>query len=131
MPFLLSFYEQDKNIYITKNRIVKAVIGNQTSSYDDFYLHWVNTAMLLKNVKDRSIMFMDPFNINNKIRKTFFPTSVLFALIRYKASIIKHHCLFGTMVFLFSLALLPLYVFYFILKKHFIAKQKTLIRFFR
>ena len=117
MPFFISFYEENKNIYITKNRIVKAVMGYQACPYKDFYLYWLNTALLLKKTSERVIMFRDPFLINSTIKKIIFPVSVLNTIVHYRFSIINHYNLFGFSIFLLSLILLPMYFLCFCIKE--------------
>jgi GT2 family glycosyltransferase len=116
MPFLISFFDNNKNIYITKNRIVKATIGNQPLSYRDFYMCWLNTSFLLNNKKDRITMFLNPFHLNNKIKKILFPLPVLNALICYNIPISKHLYLFGSLTFILSLIFLPFYFIFFKIK---------------
>ncbi|WP_281297099.1 glycosyltransferase family 2 protein [Flavobacterium limnophilum] len=59
MPFLLSFYSLNKNIYIAKNRIVTAVIGEQVYNSKDVTDGWLNTSRLLKNRLDINRCFFD------------------------------------------------------------------------
>lgn len=117
IPFLISFYELNKNIYISKNRIVKAVIGYQQYSTRDFHIWWLNTSLLLKNKKERIIMFMDQFKIKKKISKVFFPTLFLITVFRSKFPIGKYYDLFGIIILFYSIFLLPFVCIYLLLKK--------------
>jgi len=122
MPFFMSFHELNKDIYITKNRIVKAVIGQQRYSIRDFYEGWLNTSLLFRSKNDQILMFRnqfsDDFNTKyNIMKKKLFSVAVLFRLIRLRVSLVKHYNLFGGVLFLGSFILLPLFCFYLILKK--------------
>jgi glycosyltransferase involved in cell wall biosynthesis len=59
MPFLLSFYSLNKNIYVAKKRIVTAVIGEQSYNQNDVTDGWINTSKLLKNRSDINKCFFD------------------------------------------------------------------------
>ncbi len=61
MPYLLSIYSENKPVYISSRRIVKAVIGNQDYSYKNFVHGWVNTSYLLKSQKDISLCLFQQF----------------------------------------------------------------------
>lgn len=68
MPFMLSFFEENKPIYISKNRIAKAVLGNQSYNSDSLMKWWSNTSKLLKDYKDQRKCFFEQFNNPNNIR---------------------------------------------------------------
>lgn len=56
MPCLIELYETDELVYIAKNRIVTAVIGNQ-DYFGTIYLEkWFNCAHLLNKRKDKLIL---------------------------------------------------------------------------
>lgn len=61
MPCLHSFWEEDKPIYISKNQIAKAIIGNQSYSFDQCWGWWGNSCRLLKSKKDQQLAFFDQF----------------------------------------------------------------------
>lgn len=69
MPFLLSFYEEDKPIYICINRIAKAVIGNQGYNNDSLIKWWGGTCNLIKNYKDKRKCFFQQFCNSNKYKQ--------------------------------------------------------------
>jgi glycosyltransferase involved in cell wall biosynthesis len=112
IPFLLSFFELNKNIYITKNRIAKAVIGYQPYSSKDFYMWWLNSSLLLNNKKERIIMFMDQFEKKNIIKNIYLPVKFLLLFFQCKLPIGKYIDLFGNIYFLFSFPLLPFVFIY-------------------
>jgi len=112
MPFLMSFYELDKKIYITKNRIVRAVIGNQEYSSRDFIMGWLNTSLLLSDKRDRILMFRDQFIKKNDNNNFYFPLRSLHDMKRYKISVANHFRLFGVFGFSLSVILWPFYCFY-------------------
>ena len=64
MPFLLSFYSENKKIYLTKHQMVKAQVGNQ--GYDgNSLVKWLyNTSLLLPNKKDCRLCFFNMFGGN-------------------------------------------------------------------
>ena len=62
MPFLLSFYELDKSIYIAKHRIVSAGIGEQQYARNSWLQGWLNTSRLLRKKVDQRNCFFDQWN---------------------------------------------------------------------
>jgi len=61
MPYLFSYYTNNKEIYIAKKRVVIAIIGHQEYNYYSFLKSWMNTSFLLKNKDDISKCFYDQF----------------------------------------------------------------------
>lgn len=61
MPFLLSVYENDDNIYLSRNQIAKAIIGNQGCSSNDYLTWWSETSNLLTSKEDKALCFFDQF----------------------------------------------------------------------
>lgn len=68
MPFLLSFYLENKPIYISENRIVKAVIGHQNYGAKAWLNAWIETSFLLKKRKDVCLCFFDQMPNCNKVK---------------------------------------------------------------
>ncbi len=64
MPCLLSFFENDEIIYISKNQIAKAIVGNQSYNFDKFIGWWLGTSNLLRHKRDRRMCFFDQFQIS-------------------------------------------------------------------
>lgn len=69
MPFLLSFYEENKPIYISQKRIAKAVIGNQCYTNDSLIKWWGETCKLLKHREDQKRCFFQQFYSCNKYKQ--------------------------------------------------------------
>lgn len=61
MPYLLSFFEENKQIYLSKSRICRAVIGNQGYNREQFLVWWAKTCKILKNRDDQKKCFFDQF----------------------------------------------------------------------
>ena len=122
MPFLISFYELDKYIYITKNRIVKAVIIRYLSYHKNILreinVGWFNTVLLLKNKKERKMVFKEQLG-NSITKKMYLPLHVLLTIILYRIPITKYYQLFGITIFLCSLVLFPVFCIYFVARKVF------------
>lgn len=73
MPYLLSLYEKNSYIYISKNQITKAILGNQSYTFCECIIWWLNTSLLLRNRQDQIKCFFDQFNGSNKeLTKLFF-----------------------------------------------------------
>lgn len=68
MPLMLSFYEENKPIYISKGRIAKAVIGNQSYNGDSLLRWWGETCKLLKHRRDQKECFFQQFFWGNKFK---------------------------------------------------------------
>lgn len=70
MPFLISKFENNDLLYITKKQICKASVGVQ--SYDDEFLvkSWFGTSFLFKNNQDRRSYFCEQFSSNSSLLHT-------------------------------------------------------------
>ena len=68
MPFMLSFFEENKPIYISKNRIAKAVLGNQSYNSESLMKWWGNTSKLLNKTEDQKKCFFEQYNNPQKIK---------------------------------------------------------------
>jgi glycosyltransferase involved in cell wall biosynthesis len=119
MPFLLSFFENDKIIYLSKRQIVKAVLGNQRYSNKGFLVGWTNTACLLHTRKRRIQFFQDQFKIDTFLKKWFYPVGILknFMWLKIEHPFIKFIDIFGVLIFMKALFEFPLYVVYKIFEK--------------
>lgn len=68
MPCLFSFFENEETIYISKNQIAKAVVGNQSYNFDRFLLWWGETSKLLGDIRDQKECFFQQFCFGNKFK---------------------------------------------------------------
>jgi glycosyltransferase involved in cell wall biosynthesis len=129
MPFLMSFFEHDKIVYLSKRQIVKAVIGNQNYSQKDFIIGWANTACLFHARNDRILVFQNQFLIGTLLKRWFLSTSILkiFICLMIKHPFIKFIDIYGFPRFMISVFLFPSYIIYKILKKILKVPIKTLI----
>lgn len=114
MPFLFSFFEDNREIYITRNQIVKrGKITINAISTKDYLTGWINTASLLKDKNDRKIYLKDTLFIKGRSRKIFY-TVLLYILItnEVESPFYKMFYYFGPYVLLISiLFLIPYSVF--------------------
>ncbi|MBF4492905.1 glycosyltransferase family 2 protein [Flavobacterium sp. MR2016-29] len=63
MPYLLSNFSQNNSVYISKNRIVTAGIGEQIYNSKDWIEGWMNTSYLLNKKRDIKKCFYSQLNI--------------------------------------------------------------------
>jgi glycosyltransferase involved in cell wall biosynthesis len=66
MPYLISNYTENNLLYVTKNRIVSAGIGEQGYKQHELLKSWYHTSMLLKTEEDIKICFFNQWNANTK-----------------------------------------------------------------
>jgi glycosyltransferase involved in cell wall biosynthesis len=125
MPFLVSFFENDKVIYLSKRQIVKAVMGNQEYSNKDFLAGWTNTACLRQTRRERIQVFQDQFKIDTLFKRWFYPVFILkqFMRLMVEHPFIKFMDIYGILIFMRTLFEFPLYIVYKLLKK--MQKQKN------
>ena len=57
LPFLIEFYKYDEKMYIAKNRIVTAVIGNQPYSISSLITKWINCSNYF-SLKQEKLVFI-------------------------------------------------------------------------
>jgi glycosyltransferase involved in cell wall biosynthesis len=119
MPFLMSFYENDKNIYVSKKQIVKAVMGNQGYSPESFFVGWTNTACLFHVRSDRILFFQNQFLMDALLKRWFFPVSILatFIYLAIEHPFVKFIDIYGIPRFLIAIFLFPLSIVYKLFKK--------------
>ena len=113
MPFFISFFELNKPVYVVKHRVVEGRVGAQNYSYNNFFIWWLNTSLLLKTRKERSMMFIDPFRIKFSRKVFLFHIWSMYTIIRVKEQKIKHYDIFGAFPFLYSLVAASLCYIYF------------------
>ena len=118
MPFLMSFFEHDKIVYLSKRQIVKAGIGNQNYSPKEFIVGWANTACLFHTRNDRILTFQNQFPITPLLKRWFLPTYILktFVCLMVKHPFIKFIDIYGFFRFILTIFMFPSYVIYKILK---------------
>lgn len=81
MPYLISNYTENNLLYVTKNRIVTAGIGEQAYNQNELLKSWYNTSMLLKKEEDIKLCFFNQWNANTessqlKLYKYFYTSSL-------------------------------------------------------
>ncbi|GHV93955.1 hypothetical protein AGMMS50293_02750 [Spirochaetia bacterium] len=120
MPFLISFYENNKNIYISKSKIIKAIPRNIGFSHHDFLEGYSSTACLLKNSKERKYFFYDQNVYNNKLKRAILPLWLLnsFLLNKIKYPLLKFCNIYGLFRLIIALPIFPLYFTLFHIKKN-------------
>lgn len=68
LPFLLSFYVDNKKIYLTKKQLVFAQVGNQEYDMSSLIKWFYNTAMLLPTKQNRRYCFFNFLPPGSKYR---------------------------------------------------------------
>jgi len=86
MPFLLSFYSFNKNIYIANKRIVIAYTGTQDYNQKDSTQGWLNTSKLLNNRLDINKCFFD-----QRKHKNYFNQIEILLACSFKSFYGKYH----------------------------------------
>jgi glycosyltransferase involved in cell wall biosynthesis len=119
MPFLISFFENDKFVYLSKKQIVKAVIGNQNYSPRSFFTGWANTACLFYTRNDRILFFQNQSPIDLPLKRKFLSTYILGIFIRFKLEhpFITFIDIYGIPRFMLTIFAFPLYVIYKLLER--------------
>ena len=62
LPYLMNVYKENSLIYLTKNRLVTAVHGNQAYTGKEWLVWWMNTAELMGEKENVRLFFFNHFN---------------------------------------------------------------------
>jgi glycosyltransferase involved in cell wall biosynthesis len=114
MPFLLSNYIENNYVYVSKNRIVTAIIEHQKYNGNDWINSWLNTSKLLLNKKVIKLCFFSQWKIGY-INEIVACLSILFRFffedIKFNTAIKPFYMLSFTQKIVFHFALLPYFIF--------------------
>jgi|WetSurMetagenome_2_1015567.scaffolds.fasta_scaffold58674_2 glycosyltransferase involved in cell wall biosynthesis len=69
MPFLIAAYQNNNKFYISKRRIVNAIIGQQKYGYGNCLSGWIDTSTFLKTKKERKLFIFNQDTESNKIQQ--------------------------------------------------------------
>lgn len=108
MPCIFSFWENNEDIYISKNRIAKAIIGNQCYDNEKMLNWWAETCLLINSDKDRKACFFDQFCFQQKNHFLNEVRVKCWKGIYHKTTLKKCLHFYNTKERILSLAILPL-----------------------